>query len=158
MLNKKHLQILFIKVAGISFLITLLLAAPYISRRAPAILKSLTSENTVSNTVGDRTATQGGDAGSSSLEELMKSRKAAGSQIKPSFDSLPVQFFSSNQAFSLNFHKIPADYLVPQAPEVTRSALVRLKELKLADSQAIAEQQAVANPVTPAATAAEGTQ
>ncbi len=146
MLNNKHIRALFIKVMAISFFLTLLLAAPYISRKAPNLLKSLSGRGG-SEQVTDTVAVESPSDNLSrdTLEGLMATRKASGKQVKPSFDNLPVELFSSNQPFALDFHKLPVDYLVPQAPEVTRKAGSMIKQLKAADMAAIKEQQQISS-------------
>lgn len=141
--NKKALQALFIKVSAISFFVTLLIAAPYISRRAPGLLKSLTESNKAGRLTEKLAGNTSSGSDESLLEGLMAPKKAAVNQVKPGLGNLPVEFFSANKAFALDFHKIPADYLTPQAPEVTRTAVSRLKEFKAADLKAIAAQQAL---------------
>lgn len=139
MLNNRQLRALFLKVMGISFFITLVIAAPYISRRAPEILRSLTTDEGTGDR--DRVNTSGPVSAISDneLDRLMDTRKASGKQVKPSFDSLPVEFFSANQPFALDFHKLPVDFLVPQAPEVTRAAAARIRELREAEERAAKE-------------------
>ncbi len=136
MLNNRQLRALFLKVMGISFFITLVIAAPWISRRAPEILRSLTTDEGTGDR--DRIDTSGPVTAVSDneLDRLMDTRKASGKQVKPSFDSLPVEFFSANQPFALDFHKLPVDFLVPQAPEVTRAASARIRELREAEERA----------------------
>ena len=136
MLNNRQLRALFLKVMGISFFITLVIAAPWISRRAPEILRSLTTDEGTGDR--DRIDPSGPVTAVSDneLDRLMDTRKASGKQVKPSFDSLPVEFFSANQPFALDFHKLPVDFLVPQAPEVTRAASARIRELREAEERA----------------------
>lgn len=147
MLNNRSLRALFIKITAASFILTLVIAAPYISRRAPEIIRSLTKpgdNKVVENTTQASTGNSDGDE----LANLMGPKKASGKQVKPSFDSLPVELFSSNQAFALDFHKLPVDYLVPQAPESTRNALAMIKQLRDADLKAFAAQKEIAGIAT----------
>ncbi len=144
MLNNKHFRMLFIKVMAASFILTLLLATPYISRKAPELLKSLSRQTEDEGIKPLPTANAPTGEGTDELEELMTARKASGKQVKPSFDSRPVEFFPSNQAFALDFHKLPVDYLVPQLPEKTRNGAALIKQLKVADLKAFQEQQEIA--------------
>ena len=140
MLNNQQLRTLFLKVMGISFFITLVIAAPYISRRAPEILRSLTTDAGNGNRSQVDASGPVSTVSDNELDRLMDSRKASGKQVKPSFDSLPVEFFSANQPFARDFHKLPVDFLVPQAPEVTRAAGARIRELREAEDRAAKEQ------------------
>ncbi|MDD3147124.1 MAG: hypothetical protein PHD82_07480, partial [Candidatus Riflebacteria bacterium] len=130
MLNNKHLRALFIKVMAVSFILTLLLAAPYISRKAPELLQSLAQKGQPENNQESTQTNIPAEASNGELEELMATRKASGKQVKPSFDTMPVELFPSNQAFALDFHKLPVDNLVPQQPEVTRTAAALIKQHK----------------------------
>ncbi len=134
---------MFIKVMAGSFLLTLILAAPYLSRRAPELYKSLTSPAEPQSAAPAAT-THNATPEDEQLAALLATRKASGKQVKPSFDSLPVQFFPNNQAFSLDFHKLPTDYLVPQAPEVTHNAVALIKQFRDADQKAFDEQRRIA--------------
>lgn len=134
---------MFIKVMAGSFLLTLILAAPYLSRRAPELFKSLTRPADLQPTAPATTATNDTPK-DAQLEALLATRQASGKQVKPSFDSLPLQFFPNNQAFSLDFHKLPTDYLVPQAPEVTHNAVALIKQFRDADQKAFDEQKRIA--------------
>ncbi len=136
MLNNRQLRALFLKVTGISFFITLVIAAPYISRRAPEILRSLTTDEGTGERSRVDTAGPVSVVSDNELDRLLDTRKASGKQVKPSFDSLPVEFFSANQPFALDFHKLPVDFLVPQAPEVTRAAVAKIRELREAEERA----------------------
>ncbi len=134
---------MFVKITAVSFILTLIIAAPYISRRAPEIIRSLTKtgdQKVVETAARVDPGNQGGDE----LADLMTPKKASGKQVKPSFDNLPVELFSSNQAFALDFHKLPVDYLVPQAPEATRNALAMIRQLRDADLKAFAAQKEIA--------------
>lgn len=149
MLNNRQLRALFLKVMGISFFITLLVAAPYISRRAPEILRSLTTDEGNGDRGRVDTAGPAAAISDNELDRLMDARKASGKQVKPSFDSLPVEFFSANQPFALDFHKLPVDFLVPQAPEVTRAAGARIRELREAEERAVKEQPGASGEPAP---------
>ena len=102
MLNNRQLRALFLKVMGISFFITLVIAAPYISRRAPEILRSLTTDEGTGDRSRVDTAGPVNAVSDNELDRLLDTRKASGKQVKPSFDSLPVEFFSANQPFALS--------------------------------------------------------
>lgn len=144
MLNNKNVRKLFFRVTAISFFVTLLLAAPYISRKAPELMRSLADNKPSPDSESvSRHAPPRTDSGFD-LEQLMATRKASGKQVKPSFDSLPSEFFSLNQPFSLDFHKLPLEYLAPQAPEITRNSLALIKQLKEAEAKAFKEQQNIA--------------
>lgn len=144
MLNNKHFRGLFIKVTAISFILTLLLAAPYISRKAPELLKSFSKQSETDGQQPLATPNPTERDTTDELKQLMAARKASGKQVKPSFDGHPIEFFTSNQAFALDFHKLPLDYLVPQAPEVTRNGVAKIRQLKEADLKAVQEQQKIA--------------
>ncbi len=140
---------LFIKVMAASFLLTLLFAAPYISRKAPELLRSFSKSPEIDDQKPATKADSPTGNSNDSLEELMATKNASGKQVKPSFDSMPVEFFPSNKAFALDFHKLPVDYLVPQMPELTRNAAALIKRLKEADLKAIEEQQKIAASADP---------
>ncbi len=48
------------------------------------------------------------------------------------------------RTFSLDFHKLPLEYMTPQQPEVIRTVLVKIKQLQAAELAAVEAQQAVA--------------
>ena len=131
MLNNRQLRALFLKVMGISFFITLVIAAPYISRRAPEILRSLTTDEGTGDRSRVDTAGPVNAVSDNELDRLLDTRKASGKQVKPSFDSLPV------------------DFLVPQAPEVTRAASARIRELREAEDRAAKERAKTAGEPGP---------
>ena len=149
MLNNRQLRALFLKVMGISFFITLVIAAPWISRRAPEILRSLTTDEGTGDRSRVDTAGPVNAVSDNELDRLLDTRKASGKQVKPSFDSLPVEFFSANQPFALDFHKLPVDFLVPQAPEITRGAVARIRELREAEERAAKEQPGASSKPAP---------
>ena len=134
---------MFLRVMALSFLVTLLLAAPYISRKAPELIRSL-SDKTPKSTVATTNEVSAPGTENTELEELMADRRASGRQVKPTFDNLPAEFFSANKPFSLDFHRLPVDYLAPQAPETTRNALALIRKIKEAEEKAFSEQQKIA--------------
>ncbi|MFZ2961016.1 MAG: hypothetical protein WA705_29400 [Candidatus Ozemobacteraceae bacterium] len=64
------------------------------------------------------------------LETLINGRKASVRQIKPGLSGLSPEAVSSNKPVSSDFHKLPAEYFMPQSPETTRKAAVSIKGLK----------------------------
>ncbi|MBU1106327.1 MAG: hypothetical protein KKB51_06640 [Candidatus Riflebacteria bacterium] len=142
MFNNKDLQVIFIKVALASFVLTLLIAAPYIAKRASG--KTGESAGGAVERAGEKLAVKAVSEGADDVFALFKTGKASEKQVKPSFGNLPNELFPGNRPFSLDFHKMPVEYLVPPAPEVTRTSILRIRELKMAELEAIEAQQAMA--------------
>jgi hypothetical protein len=126
MLNNPQFQILLLKISLASFLVTLFICGIMIYRRAPETLKpviikrfSPTVQGSISGLPGDATQNQ-----------ASKNTTTAINRIRPEFDRQPPDVFSGNRQFALDFHKLPADYLTPQAPETTRNSLQQIKDHK----------------------------
>lgn len=143
MLNNKDLQAIFFKVAIASFVLTLLIAAPYITKRS-ADKAGINEAAAGVEKAGAGQAVVAASGGADDVFAALNVGKASDHQVKPGFGNLPNELFPGNRPFSLDFHKMPVDYLVPQAPEVTRTSILRIKELKVADLAAIEAQQAMA--------------
>ncbi|MDD2997512.1 MAG: hypothetical protein PHV05_00545 [Candidatus Riflebacteria bacterium] len=143
MLNKKWLGRLFLKVTGISFLLTLLLAFPYISRKAPVLIKSFADKPASDSSSRHQNSEISTSSTNEELEQMMRHRKASEKQLKPAFNKSDADFFSANKAFSLDFHKLPVEFLVPQPPETIRKAVTFIKMLKEADHKAFEIRQSV---------------
>ncbi|EKD81987.1 MAG: hypothetical protein ACD_39C01534G0003 [uncultured bacterium] len=142
MLNNKDLQKIFIRVALASFVITLLIAVPYISRRMPKEDAPARGNSSVIRYGLRPIATPA--AGNSDASGVLNTGRASEKQVKPSFGNLPNELFPGNRPFSLDFHKLPVDYLEPQQPEVTRAAISQIRQLQIADLAALEAQQAMA--------------
>ncbi|PKL47812.1 MAG: hypothetical protein CVV42_11765 [Candidatus Riflebacteria bacterium HGW-Riflebacteria-2] len=140
MLNDPALKKIVIRVVVVSFVLTLLVAAPYIARRLPQsdgetkpgskVIRYGTKRFSWNNSKGE-------DDQSSTGEISTK-------QLKPSFGNLPNELFPGNRPFSLNFHKLPLDYMIPQQPEVTRTAIRKIRQFQVAELAAFEAQQAMA--------------
>lgn len=144
MLSDKNLQKTIIKVAISSFVITLFIAAPFVIRR---ISKEDGESKPGSKVVryGTKRFAWGDSSGEKDAQSAEDGSSASEKQLKPSFGNLPHQLFPGNRPFSLDFHKLPTDFLTPQQPEIMRRALVKIRELNLAELAALEAQQAMAN-------------
>lgn len=140
MLNDPGLKKIIVRVVVASFALTLLVAAPYIARR---LSKSDGEKKPGSKVIRYGTKrfswnnAKGEDDQSSNTE-------ISTTQLKPSFGNLPNELFPGNRPFSLDFHKLPMDYMTPQQPEVTRTVLRKIKQFQVAELAAIAAQQTMA--------------
>jgi len=140
MLSNPLLRKIIIRVVVASFLLTLLIAAPYIARRLPQPEGEKKAESKVV-----RYGTKGFSWNTGKENENQASTgDVAATQLKPGFGTLPNELFPGNRPFSLDFHKLPLDYMVPQQPEVTRTVTRKLKEFQIAELAAIEAQQAMA--------------
>lgn len=138
MLSNPSVRKIVIRVVFASFVLTLLIAFPYIVKRVRQTDGEKKSGSKVIRYGTKKFAWNAGRA------ENTETGEVSTKQLKPSFGNLPNELFPGNRPFSLDFHKLPLDYMVPQQPEVIRSALVRIKQLQVAELAAIEAQQAVA--------------
>ena len=65
-------------------------------------------------------------------------------QLVPEFGELPRELFPGNRPFSLDFHQLPTDYLMPQSPEAVRTTMENFNRLKTANKKALLSQQELA--------------
>lgn len=142
MLNNKELQKIFIKVTLASFALTLVIAAPYITKRLSRGDNKNAAPRAVSRSVDNQKPMIAADENDTFA--LLNVGKASEKQVKPGFGNLPSELFPGNRAFALDFHKLPLDYMVPQQPEITRTAILRIRELQIADLAAVEAQRAMA--------------
>jgi len=140
MLNDPGLKKIIIRVVVVSFALTLLVAAPYIAGR---LRRSDGDKKSGSKVI--RYGTKRFSWNSAKGEDDQPATgEIATKQLKPSFGNLPNELFPGNRPFSLDFHKLPLDYLTPQQPEITRTAGIKIKQFQVAELAAINAQQAMA--------------
>jgi len=140
MLNDPRLRKIVIRVVVVSFALTLLVAAPYIAKRMP---KGEDGKKSGSKVIRYGTKKFSWNTGQSD-ETDSTSGDISAKQLKPSFGNLPNELFPGNRPFSLDFHKLPLDYMVPQQPEVTRTVLRKIKQFQVAELAAFEAQQSMA--------------
>ncbi|PKL45639.1 MAG: hypothetical protein CVV41_01170 [Candidatus Riflebacteria bacterium HGW-Riflebacteria-1] len=139
MLNNPGLRKILIKVVMASFVLTLLIAAPYIARRLP---KADSEKKSGSKVI--RYGTKGFSWNTGQNDTESATGESSAKQLKPSFGNLPNELFPGNRPFSLDFHKLPLDFMIPQQPEITRTAVTKIRQLQAAEFAAVEAQQAMA--------------
>lgn len=140
-MENKDLRNFYIRAVVIPVVLVLLIAAPFLYRR---YTQTDDAKKTGSKVVryGTRHFSWGKDKEAEELD--VRIGVASDKQLKPSFGNLPHELFPGNRPFSLDFHKLPLDFLVPQSPEITRTAIVKIRQLQIADFAALEAQQAMA--------------
>jgi len=140
MLNDPGLRKIVIRVVVASFVLTLLVAAPFIAKR---MRQSEGAKKSGSKVIRYGTKRFSWNSGQSD-ETDSASGEVSEKQLKPSFGNLPNELFPGNRPFSLDFHKLPLDYMTPQQPEITRTVVRKIKQFQVAELAAYEAQQLMA--------------